>query len=377
MKEVGIYVHIPFCKSKCSYCDFTSFCKKSDLILDYIKNLKIEIIERARADYIVKTIFIGGGTPSYIDAIYIKDIVNTIKNNYNVSKDVEITIEVNPGTADNEKLEIYKEVGINRISIGLQTSNDKILNKIGRIHNYNDFLETIKNAKQVGFDNINVDTMIGLPDQTIYDVEDTIEKLLKLDVQHISVYSLIVEPETPMEEMINKGKLKLPDEEIERYMYWYIKRKLEENGYSHYEISNFAYPMYKCKHNLDCWGQKEYLGFGASAASYEDNIRYVNTDSLEDYINNIKQNERYKNIKIEETQNKEIAMNEYMLLNLRKVNGLDVKKFTAKFNENPFVIYKKEIKRLLREELIVVDIDNIRLSNKGLDLANIVWEEFV
>lgn len=377
MKEVGIYVHIPFCKSKCSYCDFTSFCKKDELIEAYIKNLKIEIIERARADYLVKTIFIGGGTPSYIDGKYIEEILETIKSNYNIEKDAEISIEVNPGTAKKENLLKYKEAGVNRISIGLQSGNNEILGKIGRIHTYEEFLETVKMAKESGYKNINVDIMIGLPSQTIYDVEDTIDKVLREKIQHISVYSLIVEPDTPMEKMINEGKLSLPDEEIERYMYWYIKRKLEENGYEHYEISNFAIPQYKCRHNLDCWGQKEYLGFGASAASYEDNIRYVNTNSLEDYINNIENNERYKNVKIEESQTKDIAMKEYMILSLRKISGVDVKKFTAKFTVNPFNLYKKEIKRLLREELIIVDINNIRLSNKGLDLANIVWEEFV
>lgn len=276
-----------------------------------------------------------------------------------------------------ESLQTYRNAGINRISIGLQSSNDNILEKIGRIHKFKDFEETVRMARMVGFDNINADIMIGLPEQTIYDVENVINDLLKLDLEHISMYSLIVEENTKIEKMLDAGEISLPDEETERYMYWFAKRKLEENGFEHYEISNFAKPKYKCRHNLDCWGQKEYLGFGVAAASYEDGIRYVNTKSLEQYIKNIEDNERYKSVKIEETQNQDAMMREYMILGLRKIDGVIPKKFTAKFGVNPLELYKREIKRLLREELIIVDTNSIRLSKKGIDLANIVWEEFL
>lgn len=377
MKEIGIYVHIPFCKRKCNYCDFTSFCNKDNLIEDYIKSLKTEIVDRGNQEYLVKTIFIGGGTPSYIDGSFIKEILDTIKENYKVDKNCEISMEMNPGTAKKENLKIYKESGINRISIGLQSSNDNLLKKIGRIHNYQDFLNTIKMVRDAGFENINVDTMIGLPDQTIYDAEDTINKLIELDIPHISVYSLIVEPNTKLEEMLDKKEMTLPDEEMERYIYWFIKRKLEEKGYTHYEISNFAKLKYQCKHNLDCWSQKEYLGFGVAAASYEDQTRYVNTVVLEQYISNIKNNERFKNIKVEEIQDKTTMMNEYMILHLRKLEGVNIRKFTAKFNENPLEVYKKQIYKLSKLDLITLDINTIKLSKKGIDLANIVWEEFV
>lgn len=278
---------------------------------------------------------------------------------------------------DLKKLQTYFDLGINRLSIGLQSSNDKLLKVIGRVHSYKQFLETIENAKKVGFKNINADVMLGLPKQTIYDVEDILNELIKLELTHISVYSLIIEPNTKLERMINDGELKLPDEEIERYMYWFAKRKLEENGYIHYEISNFAKIPYRSKHNVDCWNQKEYIGFGASASSYKDSIRYKNIDSVEEYIQNIEKGNYNKNIIIEEKQNKEIKMKEYMILNLRKLNGININEFRKRFNTTPLVVYNKELAKLLKENLITIDVNNIRLSKKGLDLANIVWEEFI
>ena len=388
MKEIGIYVHIPFCKQKCKYCDFNSFANKGEYIEKYVKCVQKEIKnvgDRVRlnsnGDYtnlpIAKTIYIGGGTPSFIDEKYIEDILKTIETNFEIDKNIEVTIEINPGTVNLEKLKKYRDIGINRLSIGLQTSNNNLLKLIGRIHNYEQFLQTINLAKTVGFKNINVDTMIGLPNQTIYDVEDTLNKLINLDVTHISVYSLIVEEGTEIEKEIQNGSLTLPDEELERYMYWFAKRKLEENGYIHYEISNFAKIPYRSKHNVDCWNQKEYIGFGVSASSYENNIRYRNIDSIEEYIKNIENDKETKNVIIEEKQNKQTKMNEYMILGLRKINGVSITEFRRKFELSPLQVYNKELTRLLREGLINIDTNNIRLSKKGLDLANIVWEEFI
>ena len=388
MKEIGIYVHIPFCKQKCKYCDFNSFANKGEYIEKYVKCVQKEIKnvgDRVRlnsnGDYtnlpIAKTIYIGGGTPSFIDEKYIEDILKTIETNFEIDKNIEVTIEINPGTVNLEKLKKYRDIGINRLSIGLQTSNNNLLKLIGRIHNYEQFLQTINLAKTVGFKNINVDTMIGLPNQTIYDVEDTLNKLINLDVTHISVYSLIVEEGTEIEKEIQNGSLTLPDEELERYMYWFAKRKLEESGYMHYEISNFAKIPYRSKHNVDCWNQREYIGFGVSASSYENNIRYRNIDSIEEYIKNIENDKETKNVIIEEKQNKQTKMNEYMILGLRKINGVSITEFRRKFELSPLQVYNKELTRLLREGLINIDTNNIRLSKKGLDLANIVWEEFI
>ena len=388
MKEIGIYVHIPFCSSKCFYCDFNSFANKGGYIEKYVKCLQKEIKnvgDRVRLNSngnyaelpIAKTLYIGGGTPSFIDAKYIEQIMDTIQTNFEIDKSIEATIEVNPGTVTLEKLQKYREIGINRLSIGLQTSNDDLLKLIGRIHNFEQFLQTVNLAKLAGFSNINVDMMIGLPNQTIYDVEDTLNKLIKLDVTHISVYSLIVEEGTKIEKLLNDGTLKLPDEEIERYMYWFAKRKLEENGYIHYEISNFAKIPYRSKHNLDCWNQKEYIGFGVSASSYEEGVRYRNKDEIEEYIKNIEADEERKNVIIDEKQDKQTMMNEYMILGLRKINGININEFRRKFEVSPLYKYNKELTKLVREGLINIDTNNIRLSKKGLDLANLVWEEFI
>ena len=388
MKEIGIYVHIPFCSSKCFYCDFNSFANKGGYIEKYVKCLQKEIKnvgDRVRLNSngnyaelpIAKTLYIGGGTPSFIDAKYIEQIMDTIQTNFEIDKNIEATIEVNPGTVTLKKLQKYREIGINRLSIGLQTSNDDLLKLIGRIHNFEQFLQTVNLAKLAGFSNINVDMMIGLPNQTIYDVEDTLNKLIKLDVTHISVYSLIVEEGTKIEKLLNDGTLKLPDEEIERYMYWFAKRKLEENGYIHYEISNFAKIPYRSKHNLDCWNQKEYIGFGVSASSYEEGVRYRNKDEIEEYIKNIEADEERKNVIIDEKQDKQTMMNEYMILGLRKINGININEFRRKFEVSPLYKYNKELTKLVREGLINIDTNNIRLSKKGLDLANLVWEEFI
>lgn len=379
MKELGFYLHIPFCKSKCIYCDFNSFAQKDDCIEPYIKAVKKEIEEYAKQnkDVLIKTIYIGGGTPSYIKEKYIKEIIETIRSNFEIIPNAEITIEINPGTVNRRKLNTYYKSGINRLSIGLQSTNDKLLKQLGRVHDFEDFLETLRLANTIGFSNISADCMIGLPNQTIYDVEETLNVLINLRLTHISVYSLIVEPNTPLEKKINSGELKLPDEEIERYMYWFAKRKLEENGYLHYEISNFAKPLFRSKHNLDCWNQKEYKGFGVSASSYENEIRYTNISSIEKYVENVQNGQFKKNYIVEEKQDREVMMKEYMLLGLRKITGVSINQFRKKFGTIPIFKYNKEITKLTNEGLIESNGINIRLTKKGLDLANLVWEEFV
>ena len=371
MKEIGVYIHIPFCKQKCLYCDFVSFANKQELQKDYIQALKKEIQNWKNDEYKVKTIYIGGGTPSYIDS---NDIVEIIKL---VGNAQSITIEANPGTVTRQKLLDYKKAGINRLSIGLQSTNDTLLKQIGRIHNYNQFLETYNLARELGFNNINVDLMIGLPNQSIKGIKQSLEEVCKLNPEHISVYSLIVEENTPIQKLIDNGELELPDEEIERQMYWYVKDYLELNGYKHYEISNFAKPGFESEHNLDCWNQKEYIGFGVAAYSYLNKKRFGNISKLEEYIQNCNNNNFEKNIILEEVQDKNQQMNEYMILGLRKIDGISIQNFEEKFNENPIILFRKELQKLYEEKLILIDGNVIKLSNKGLDLANIVWEEFV
>lgn len=377
MKEVGIYIHIPFCKSKCYYCDFCSFAKKENLINDYIKCLIYEIKQKSNKNYFVKTIFIGGGTPSYINSNFISEIMQTIKEYYNVYDEAEVTIEANPGTCNEEKFKDYIKSGINRLSLGLQSSNNDILKEIGRIHTFEEYERALELAKKAGFNNINSDIIIGIPNQTISDVDDTINKLIKLNLNHISVYSLIVEENTKIKNLIDSQKLKLPSDELERNMYWLAKKKLESVGYIHYEISNYAKKGYESKHNLDCWSQKEYLGFGVNASSFENNVRYSNTKNMNLYMKNIFNKNINANIQIDEKMNKRMLMDEYIMLGLRKIDGVNLNDFTKKFNENLLDIYKITIEKLLKEELIEINDDNIKLSNKGLDLANLVWEEFI
>ena len=370
MKKIGVYIHIPFCKQRCYYCDFISFAKLERLQKEYFKILKEEIGKFFdNNQYEISTIYIGGGTPSFVDAKFIKEVLEQIPNR-NIAE--EITIEINPGTASFEKLKLYKEIGINRLSIGLQSTQDRLLKQIGRIHNFEDFLNTYNIAKEVGFDNINVDLMIGLPKQSIQDIKQSLQIVTDLKPKHISVYSLIVEENTKLAKMVENKELKLPDEELERNMYWYVKDFLELKEYKHYEISNFAKKGYESKHNLNCWNQEEYIGFGLAAHSYIDNVRFSNTDDFTQYING-----GWKNKIIQEKQDEISKQKEYMLLGLRKIEGISIQKFKEKFAENPIFIFRNELNKLVEEELIIIENDNIKLTNKGLDLANLVWEEFV
>lgn len=386
-KQIGLYIHIPFCKQKCSYCDFCSYANKESFIKRYIQCVLKEIIEVGNNNKIdfengkddlfsVKTIYIGGGTPSLIESKYIVQIMEEIKSNFELDENAEITIEVNPGTVTLEKLEDYKRAGINRLSIGLQSTHEHLLKEIGRIHTYLDFLDTFRFAREAGFENINVDLMIGLPNQTLEEVKDSIEEIVSMEPEHISVYSLILEENTPLFKKVEEG-LELPNEDLERKMYWAVKQTLEQNNYIHYEISNFAKKGYESKHNLDCWNQKEYIGFGIAAHSYTNGIRYSNIENIEQYIKNYDEDKTEENLVFHEKQDMEAMQKEYMLLGLRKIDGVSIQEFKIKFVANPVFLYHSELEKLVNEELLEIDGDMIKLTNKGLDLANIVWEEFV
>lgn len=379
MKKIGVYIHIPFCKQKCYYCDFISYANKEQYFDKYVQALIAEMSSFLdNNDVEIETIYIGGGTPSIIDAKYIEKVMAKLQEKNALITAKEITIEVNPGTVTEEKLKTYKKIGINRLSIGLQSTDNNILKTIGRIHSYEDFLNTYKLARNQGFGNINVDLMIGLPNQKISDIKSSLEEITELKPEHISVYSLIVEENTPIEKMLNIGKLELPDEELERNMYWYVKNFLELNGYKHYEISNFAKEGYESKHNLDCWNQKEYIGFGVAAHSYINDVRYGNTENIDEYIKNCNNGEFEQNKIIDEIE-KDIFSKEqeFMLIGLRKIDGISIQEFKNKFGDNPIFVFKNELSKLVGDGLVVVDFDSIRLTNKGLDLANLVWEEFV
>lgn len=255
---------------------------------------------------------------------------------------------------------------------------DRILNLLGRIHNFNQFKNTYKLAQKVGFTNINVDLMLGIPTQTETDLIESINEVIKLNPNHISIYSLILEEETEFQKLVETGKLKLLDEKLERKMYWTAKSILEKNSYTHYEISNFAKKNFESKHNLDCWNQEEYIGFGVAAHSYINNKRFSNTNKFKEYVKNIENSEFEKNIELHEIQESlESKAKEFMMLGLRKILGVSISEFERKFGINPLFYFRFEIEKLVNENLIEVDLDNIRLTKRGLNLANIVFEEFV
>ena len=379
MKELGIYVHIPFCKQKCKYCDFVSFTNCEEKYENYFESI-IKEIENKRLDTsntVVSTIYIGGGTPSIVPPKFIEQVINKIRSKFNISNEAEITIEINPGTVNKEKLQYYKNIGINRLSIGLQSADDRLLELIGRIHTYTEFEEAYTLARSMGFKNINVDLMIGLPTQSLEDVKKTLESIIEKNPEHISVYSLIVEEGTKMFDLISNNILQLLDEKIEREMYWFVKNTLEKNGYFQYEISNFSKKGYESHHNMNCWKQMEYIGYGVAAHSYFNNKRFSNINNIVEYIKNCEADNIEKNIILNEEQDKTEQMKEYMLLGLRKIEGVNIEAFKNKFNENSIEIFKCEIDKLINENLIENVDGYIRLTSKGLDLANQVWMEFI
>ena len=380
MKIMNIYIHIPFCVHKCYYCDFISFSNKYDTIELYVEMLKKEIIlyrKQLKEDIKIETVYIGGGTPSLIDSKYILGILDTLRENFLFIDNAEITIEINPGTINKFKLQNYMKYGINRLSIGLQTTDNNLLKKIGRIHTYEDFLYTFKLSREIGFNNINIDLMLALPEQTLEKLIESVNIIIALNPEHISVYSLILEKNTKLYSMVQNKKMSLPDDDLERQMYWSVKYNLEKNGYKHYEISNFAKCGYESRHNCNCWEQKEYIGFGVNAHSYENRIRFRNVEDIEKYISKMQKSNCYRFQIIDENQTKFDQEKEFMLLGLRKIDGIYVSEFKKKFIENPLFLFREQLNRLVKKQLIVIESNNIRLTNKGIDFANIVFQEFI
>ncbi len=373
MKSLALYIHIPFCKSKCYYCDFLSFSQRDNFIDEYIECLikEIGLYSNILKDYAIETIFIGGGTPSYINEKYILMILDNVNKKFNTSKLKEVTIEANPCTINKEKLKIYKKIGINRISLGVQSTDNNILKSIGRSHTKEDFYNSYDLIRNMGFENINVDIMFGLPKQKVKDVLKTLEKIVQMNIEHISFYSLIIEKGTKFNSWLEKGKLTLPDEVIEREMYHIGKKYLVNNGYKHYEISNFAKKNFQCKHNIYYWKVKPYVGLGLGAHSNINETRYWNCDNLGKYFGLLNKNK----IPIEgkEKINKEMEMAEYLMLGLRLIDGVSKKEFFERFNVKVEEIYEKPLKKHEKNGLLAIDEEKIKLTNKGLDLANIVF----
>lgn len=381
-KDIGIYIHIPFCKSKCFYCNFNSNCNMDEYIQNYIDSLCEEIIQNAEilSQYNIKTIYFGGGTPSYIDSKYIKKILSILSMFIKNKEDLEITIEVNPGTVDFEKLYLYKKEGINRLSIGLQSTHDDILKKIGRIHNLKDFKNTIEIANKVGFENISIDIIYPLPGLNIKLFEDTINYICSLkqkNIKHISIYNLEIHENTKLGFLLKEGYLNLANEDEEYEMKELLNKKLYNAGYINYEISNYSISGYESKHNLNYWTQGQYLGFGSSASSFFSGTRYKNIDDIKMYITNMKNNITL--IQEKNELNKLDLMKEYIILFLRLNKGVSILNFFKKFGVDIFEVFNTEIVKLLECKLLELSKDkkNIYLTKRGKEVANIVWQEFI
>jgi oxygen-independent coproporphyrinogen-3 oxidase len=377
MKKLGLYVHIPFCERKCNYCDFYSLVKTNEIEDRYVHALLYEIksYKDRCSDYEVDTVFIGGGTPSYLKSENIKLIMQEINNTFLLSNDCEITIEANPNSIDKDKALQYKSCGINRISLGIQSLDDNILKFMGRLHDSDEAINAIRAIKEAGINNINVDIMFGIPSQTIDNIINSLSRVIKEDIEHISFYSLKLEEGTPMYSMEKKGLIKTLDDDDEREMYYAGRGFMEDNGYTQYEISNFSKASYECKHNIKYWTGGEYIGFGPFAHSCFEDKRYNNISDINIYCNNINNSQKYR--QLNEILNKESKMFEYIMLGLRMNKGISIDDFDNKFEINFLEIYKNQVKKLLENNLITLDKSTVKLSKRGMDISNYVFEEFM
>lgn len=374
-KPLSIYVHIPFCVQKCAYCDFLSAPATDEVQEQYLYQLMQEIQKRAEQyaqDYIVKTIFIGGGTPSCVSVSLLCEVLAKLKQYFVVEEQAEISMECNPGTVTEDALKAYRKAGINRLSIGLQSTQDTLLKKLGRIHTYEQFLATYDAARKAGFENINIDLMSALPEQSLADYEQTLEDVLALCPEHISAYSLIVEEGTPFYDM----DLKLPDEDTERMMYERTKQILGEKGYERYEISNYAKAGKECRHNLVYWQRGEYLGVGLGAASLmkdagQKEIRLKNNSDLNAYLNGDISYEE------EEVLSRRDAMEEFFFLGLRQMKGVSLIEFAEQFGEDTIEWFEEAIVTSIQDGLLEQDGEWLRLTEKGIDVSNVVFERFL
>ncbi|MEZ3503951.1 MAG: radical SAM family heme chaperone HemW [Lachnospiraceae bacterium] len=361
---LGIYIHIPFCACKCAYCDFLSFPADKETQEKYVSQLLEEIrqSERLSENYEAATVFFGGGTPSILEGERISEIIRQLKSQFSFRKDTEITVEANPGTVNREKLVRYREAGVNRISFGLQSADNKELKLLGRIHTWEQFLESYRLAREEGFTNINVDLMSALPGQTEDSYRRTLKRVLKLQPEHISAYSLMLEEGTPFYEKYKAHPELLPSEEAERQMYYDTKEILYEYGYGRYEISNYARTGFACRHNLGYWDRTDYKGYGLGAASLLRNVRTSNQDRLQKYLKGYFEGSREK-------LSQQAVREEYFFLGLRKTEGVNPGIYREHYGE---LLKKLQMQRLLDEKN-----GRVYLTEKGIDVSNYVLAQFL
>lgn len=364
----GLYIHIPFCVKKCDYCDFVSFSGCDERFEGYIEAVIKEMAQYSGMQ--IDTVFIGGGTPSILPPYLLSKICNAVKDNFKLSENVEWTMEVNPGTVTDEKIRAMIMGGINRVSVGVQSFNNNELRAIGRIHDSQTACDTIYKLLDAGFNNISIDLMESLPYQTEESFKRSLKNALTLPINHISVYSLIIEDGTPIKKKYDSGEYNVPDEDCDRDLYAYTGRYLSENGFERYEISNYSKPGYESRHNLKYWNCDEYIGIGVAAHSYLDGVRSYNTENLSDYIAGI-------TCVGEDILTADDKMGEFMMLGLRKTEGVDKLEFERRFSCQPQNVWGNTIDKFIKTGFIKDRNGYIALTEKGLDVSNSIMCEFL
>jgi len=371
-KPTSAYVHIPFCTQICYYCDFSKVFIKNQPVDSYLEHLLEEF--RSYDIQKLRTLYIGGGTPTALSASQLEVLLKGLTKNLDLSSLEELTIEANPGDLDEDKIAVLKNSPVNRVSLGVQTFDDKMLKKIGRSHLEKDIYENIDRLKLAGFDNISIDLIYALPGQTMEQVKDNVAKAIGLDIPHMSLYSLILENHTVFMNRMRRGKLPLPKEELEAEMFEYIIAELERAGFEHYEISNFSKSGFESRHNLMYWDNAEYYGIGAGASGYVNGIRYKNHGPIRHYLSAVEEG----NARItEEHLSQKEQMEEEMFLGLRKKSGVSMARFEEKFGRSFDGLYGEIVRDLVQKGLMQIEGDRVRMTKRGLFLGDTVAERFI
>ena len=368
-KEIGLYVHIPFCVRKCAYCDFASFAGREQDEETYVNTVLREAEKRSQIDASIATLYFGGGTPSLLPPALMEKLLTGIRNCFDFLSDAECSCECNPGTVAPAFLDTLRRNGVNRLSFGVQAAQPHLLSLLGRIHTWEQAEESVRLARQAGFENINLDLMLGLPTQTLSDVRETLEKALAMEPTHLSCYGLIVEEGTKMHRMVESGAWTLPDEDTERDMYELCRETLAQQSFEQYEISNFARPGFACRHNADCWKRKEYIGLGSAACGFLGNVRYQNPPNLTDYLNG-------KPAEVTIISPEE-ARFESMMLGLRMTEGVSDAAFKEMHGTSINDVFGKQLKKPIRLGLVEWQNGFLRLTRKGMDVQNSVLVELL
>ena len=375
---LGLYIHVPFCAQKCNYCDFNSYkIEEKNQKKDYLISIKkeMELYKEEFKNKEFTSVFLGGGTPSILTPDELINLMDNIYSNFNIKKDAEITMECNPGTLNKEKLETIKSLGINRLSMGLQVTQNHHLKYIGRIHTYEQFEKNYKDALEVGIDNINVDLMYSLPNQSFDEWKETLDKIISLNPKHISAYSLILEEGTKFYDMYMDKEFELNDEEVDINIYNYTIDTLSKNGYHQYEISNYAKEGYECKHNIVYWKCDNYLGLGPGASGYINNYRYSNICDITEYNKYLDDNK--KPLEEKNILSKKDEIEEFIFMGLRMNEGINLEEFYKRFNVNFKHKYNNIIDKLKNLKLIIEQNNNITLTQRGREISNTVFVEFI